>query len=101
MAGKDEVLKVFQQNNVGGLISESVLLKAGLAEATVRQLLQALGTEALPFSTLVDWLWTESIPGERMAPQPLAAAPSDNRAELALQTLALLAAAASWALKAR
>jgi len=34
-----------------------------------------------------------------MAPQPLAAAPSDNRAELALQTLALLAAAASWALK--
>ncbi|CAJ1381240.1 unnamed protein product [Effrenium voratum] len=99
MAGKDEVLKVFQQNNVGGLISESVLLKAGLAEATVRQLLQALGTEALPFSTLVDWLWTESIPGERMAPQPLAAAPSDNRAELALQTLALLAAAASWALK--
>ncbi|CAK9038749.1 unnamed protein product [Durusdinium trenchii] len=109
MEGREDLLKVFQANDLGtGFIPQillrDVLVKAGCSAICVEQLFALAGVTGdspVPYSNIVDWLWSvdTKAPGASMTPLPLTAAPADGQAELALQTLVLLTAAASWQLK--
>ena len=107
MEGRQDLLKVFEANDMGnGFISQillrDVLVKAGCSGLLVEQLFALAGVtgdQPVPYSKLVDWLYPMGpAPGAGMSPVPLKQAP--DPAELALQTLVLLVAAASWSLKA-
>jgi len=109
MEGREDLLKVFQANDLGSgfieqMLMRDVLVKAGCSALCVEQLFTLAGVTGdrpVQYSQLVDWLWPSdsSAPGSSMTPVVLRNAPTDSRAELALQTLVLLTAAASWGLK--
>ncbi|CAE7596520.1 udkA, partial [Symbiodinium necroappetens] len=112
-SGKEELLSIFRafDTKKNGLVSQplvhKLLLKAGFVKEHVDQLWEVAGFVAkdfVPYASLVDWLWAAELnkappagPGTLMEPVELAQAPPDGRAEVALQSLMMLIAAASWA----
>eukprot|EP00439_Symbiodinium_sp_Y106_P065807 s4570_g10.t1 len=112
-SGKEELLSIFRafDTKKNGLVSQpllhKLLLKAGFVKEHVDQLWEVAGFVAkdfVPYASLVDWLWAAELnkappagPGTLMEPVELAQAPPDGRAEVALQSLLMLIAAASWA----
>lgn len=98
---------MFQAHDVGnGLIPQlllrDVLTRAGCSALLVEKLfaLSGVGDGPVAYAQLLDWLWSlEKAPGAEMAALPLTEAPLDSRSEVALQTLLLLVAAASWSLR--
>ena len=100
--------QVFQAHDVGnGLIPQlllrDVLTRAGCSALLVEKLFELSGVQGdspVPYVQLVNWLFAlEKAPGAQMAPVELTAVPVDSRSEVALQTLLLLVAAASWSLR--